>query len=97
MVSFDKLDSFDDESDNNMSDSGYAGTCAFPFRFDEYVGTVGESIGRVSGVGSGIFFLTGIDSISDIFLLVVFVPKGFKSKCGRLVEIFSAQNLDFTS
>ena len=47
---------FDDESDGDGSDSGSAGTCAFPFRFDNYVGPVLESVGHVSGVGFEFFF-----------------------------------------
>ena len=31
---------------------------------------------------------TGINSIGDVFLLVVFVPKGVGSKSGRLIKIF---------
>ena len=82
MLSFDKLDFFDDDSDNDGSDSGSAGTCTFPFQFDESVSRVGESFGCVSGVGSGIFVTTGIDSIGDVVPLVVFVPKGVEYKSG---------------
>ena len=60
MVSFDKSDSFDDASDDDGSDSVSAGTCGFTFCFD-------ESIGRVIGIGSGIFHPTGIESFGDIF------------------------------
>ena len=70
----------DDESDADGSDSGSAGTCAFPFRFEESIGCVYNSIGRVCGVGSGIFVLTGIKSIGGVIPLVVFVPKGVESK-----------------
>ena len=86
---------FDDESDDNGSDSGSAGTCAFPFCFDEsfgfvgdYVGRVEESIGCVSGVGSDTFVPKGIKSIVGAVPLVVFVPKGIYSKGGQLIEIF---------
>ena len=95
MLSFYELYFLDDESDNDGSDSGSAGTCAFPFCFDGSVGRVGDSVGRVdesfgcvSNMGSVVFFLTRIESIGDVVLLVVFVPKGFKSKGGRLIEIF---------
>ena len=54
-MSSDKSDFLDYESDNDGSDSGSAGTWAFNFSFDEYVGCVGKSVGRVSGVGSGVF------------------------------------------
>ena len=43
------------------------------------------------------FFLTGIESIGDIVLLVVFVPKGVESKGSQLIEIFWRQNPDFPS
>ena len=89
MVSLHKSDLFDDESDDD-------GT--FPFCFDDSVGHVGDSValvgksvGRVSGVESGIFVPTGIESIGGVVPLVVFVPKGVKSKGGRLIEIFWRQ------
>ena len=88
LLSFDELYLFDDESDDDGSGSGSADTCDFPFCSDESVGSVGKSVGRVSGMGSVIFVPTGIDLIGDIFLLVVFVPKGVESKGGRLIEIF---------
>ena len=81
MLSSNKSDSLDDESDNDRSDSGSAGTCDFTFRFEKYVvhvdnfvGRVDDSIGRVCWVRSGVFVLIGIDSIGEVFLLVVFVP-----------------------
>ena len=72
-LSFDGLDLFDDESDNDGSRSGSPGTCNFPF-------FSGNSVGRVSGVCSDIFVLIGIESIGDVFLLVVFVPRRFDPK-----------------
>ena len=87
MVSFDKSDSFDDESENDGSDSGSAGTCNFPFCFDEFVGRVGDSVvhvekyvGRVNSMGSGVFALIGIESIDEVVPLVLFVSKVFESK-----------------
>ena len=74
-MSLDKLDLFDDDSDDDGYVSGSPGTCSFPFYSDESVGSVGKSVGRVCGVGSVIFVLTGIDSIGDVVPLVVFVPK----------------------
>ena len=59
----------------------------FYFALVKTVGSVGKSIGSVHGVGSGVFF-TRIDSISDVVPLIMFVPKGVKSKGGRLIEIF---------
>ena len=94
-ISFDKSDFIDYESDDDGSESGSAGMCAFPFRFDEYVGRVVDSVGlvdysvgRVCGVGSGIFVQKGIESIGDIFLLVVSLPKGVDSKVSQLIDIF---------
>ena len=81
LLSFDELDFFDDESDDDGSGSGSPGTCAFPF-------CSGNSSGSFSGVGSGVFVLTGIDSIDDVVLLVVFVPRGAESKVVRLIELF---------
>ena len=82
-------DLLDDESNDDGSDSGSSGTCAFKFRFDESVGSVGGSVGRsdkfvgrVRGMGSGVFVLKGIESIGDVFLLVMFVPKVIESKGG---------------
>ena len=56
--------------------------CAFPFHFDECIGCVGDSVGRVDnsicrvhGVGSEVFVPTGIKSIGDVFPLGMFVPK----------------------
>ena len=59
----------------------------FFFHSGDSFGSVGESGSRVSGVGSGVFVLTGIKSIIDVVPLVVFVPKGVDSKLGRLIEI----------
>ena len=87
MVSFEESDSRNDESDNDGSDSGSAGICSFPFRFDESVGRVGDStfhvgdyVGCVSSMGSGVFVPTGIVSIGDFSSLVVFMPKRVESK-----------------
>ena len=76
---------FDNESDDDGSGSGSPGTCTFPFFSDESVSRVGKYVGHVCGVGSGIFVLTGIESIGDVVPLVVFVLKGFESKGGRLI------------
>ena len=76
LPSFNELDLFDDDSDNDGSGSGSPGMCAF-FSWN--------SVGRVSGVCYGIFVPTGIESIGDIVLLVVLVPKGVNFKVGGLV------------
>ena len=61
-MSFDRSDLINDESDDDGSDSGSAGTCAFTFRFDgsivhvgDSIGLVGKSICCVSCVGSSVF------------------------------------------
>ena len=55
LLSSDESDLINDESDNDGYDSGSASTCAFPFFFDNSVRCVDNSVGCVSGVGSGIF------------------------------------------
>ena len=72
-MSFDKLDLFDDESNDDGSGSGSPGICAFLFCSGKSVGSASECVGRVRGVESGIFVFTGIKSIGDVVLLVVFV------------------------
>ena len=47
-MSLDNIYFLDDESNDYGSDSVSTGTCAFTLNFDNYVG-------RVSGVGSGVF------------------------------------------
>ena len=81
LLSFDKLDLFNDESDDDGSGSGSPGTCVFPFCSGKYVG-------GVSGVGSIIFVPTGIESIGDVVPLVVLVLRGVESKGGGLIELF---------
>ena len=73
LLSSEKLYSLDDESYDDGSDSGSSGTCYFPLSFD-------NSVGCVSGLGSGVFVTTGVDSKCDIFAFEVFVPIGVKSK-----------------
>ena len=101
-LSADNSDLFDDKSDDYGSDSGSTGTYDFPFYFEEPVGRVDDSvgpvddsaghvdnsIGHVYGVGSGVYFLTGIDPIGYAILLVVFVPIGVESKVVQLIKIF---------
>ena len=84
-----------DDSDNAGSESCSAGMCTFPFHFDESIGRVEDSVGHVddsvgcvSGMGSGVFSLTGIKSIGDVVPLIVFAPEGVESKGGQLIEIF---------
>ena len=86
LVSSYKSDSLNDESDNDGYGSGSAGMFSFPFRFekiigcvDDSVGHVGDFVGSVCVVESGFFVPTGIESVSDFFLLFVFVPIGVKS------------------
>ena len=47
----------------------------FPCVFD-------GSVGRVSGLGCGVFVPTGVNSKCNNFVFVVFVPIGVESKCG---------------
>ena len=54
LLAFDELYFFDDESDNDWSGSGSPGMCDLPF-------CSGISVGRVNGVGSGIFVPTGTE------------------------------------
>ena len=65
----------DDHSDDGGSDSRSSGTCAFPFCFD-------DSVGCVSGVGSGMFFPIGVEENCDVILFVLFVPIGVEYKGG---------------
>ena len=95
MLSVYESDYLYDKSDDYGFYSGSAGTCSFPFRFedsagpvDDSIGRVGDSFGRVCGVGSGFFVLMGIKSIGDVVPLVVYVPIGVESKGVRLIEIF---------
>ena len=55
LLSSDELYLLDAESDDDGSDYGSAGTRAFSFCFKEYVSSFGESVDRVSSVGSGVF------------------------------------------
>ena len=86
-----------DESDDDGSVCESPGKCSFPCFYDESVGSVGESVGCVLGVGSVVSVPTVIESIGEVVLLVVFVPIGVKSKGGLLIIYFAAQNLDFPS
>ena len=61
----------------------------FSLRFD-------NSIGRVSGLGSGVFIQTGVESKCDIFVFFVFVPMGVESKGGQLIEMFWRSNSLFS-
>ena len=63
--------------------------CALFLSFSgKSVGSVGKSVGGVSGVGSCVFVLTGLKSVGDVVLFVMFVPRGVKSKGGRIIELF---------
>ena len=75
LLSSDKSDLLDDESDNDGSDYGSSGTCAFPFCFD-------NSVGRVSGICFGCFVTIGGKSNYDIVMLVMLVPIVVESKGG---------------
>ena len=60
----------------------------FLFCSGKSVGSDDKSVGSGSVVGSGNFFLSGIESLGDIVLLFVFVPRGVESKVGQLIESF---------
>ena len=94
-MSADSSDSLDDYFDDYGSGSGSAGTCDFPFFFEDSVGHVDASVGcvdnsagRVCGLGSSVFVPILIKSIGDIVPLVVFVLIGVESKGGRIIEMF---------
>ena len=87
-MSFDELDFFG-EYENDRSGSGSPGTFSFLFCSGNSVGSSGESVGSVSGVGFGGFVPTGIESLGDFVLLVVFVSIGFDSKGGQLIGVDS--------
>ena len=43
---------------------------------------VDESVGCVSGFGSGIFVPIGVESKCDVVFFVLIIPIGVESKCG---------------
>ena len=57
----------------------------------------GKPVGSVIGVGSGYFVPTGIESIGDVVLLCVFVPRVVEFKGGWLIEIFWRPKSWFTA
>ena len=59
--------------------------CAFPLRFDEYVGCV-------SGLGAGVFVPIEVESKCDVVTFIVFVTIGVDSKGSRLIEMFWRSN-----
>ena len=65
-----------------MSRSGSPCKCNFPFFSGKFICSVGKPVGGVSGVGYGVFVPTGIESIGDVVMLVLFVPRLFESKGG---------------
>ena len=85
----------DDDSDNDGSEFRSAGTCTFTFCFRYFIGRVDNPVdcvdnyvGRICGVGYGIFIPIGIESIGDVVLLAVCVPIEADSKGDQLIEIF---------
>ena len=58
---------FEDEYGDVGSGSGSPGMCAFTFCSGKFVGGVGKYVGGVSGIGSGVFVPTRIESIGDVF------------------------------
>ena len=53
---------------------------------------VDNSVGNVSGLGSGVFVPTGVKFKCYTFEFVLFVPIGVKSKGYRLIKIFWRSN-----
>ena len=45
------------------------------------IGDKRKYVGCVSDVGSGGFVPTGIKSVGDVVPLVMFIPRGVKSRC----------------
>ena len=66
LLSSEESDYLNDESDDDGYDSGSSGTCDFTLSFD-------ESIGRVSGLGSGVFFSIGVKSKCDVDIFFWFM------------------------
>ena len=89
-LSSDESDSLDDESDNDRSDSGSSDTCSFSLHFY-------ESVSCVNSLGYSFFVPTGFESKCDVFLFVVFVSIGFKSKGGQLIKMIWRSNSWFYS
>ena len=48
----------------------------FHFPLEKYVGSAGEYVGSVSGIGSGDFVQIVIESFGDVVMLVMFIPIG---------------------
>ena len=97
MVPFDKLDSFYGESEDDESGSWSAGTCAFPFLSDEYVGRVDDSFDHVSDVGSGVCPDRNRFNWRRCSVGCVCTKKEFSPKVVNSQKYFAAQNLDFPS
>ena len=89
LVTFDELDLFSHYSDTDGSGSVSPCTFAFPFSSGNSVGSSSQSVGSVSGVGFGGFFPTGIESLGDVVILVLFVLIGVESKGGQLIGVDS--------
>ena len=78
MLSLDKSDSINDDSEKDRSDSGSSGMhyfTTFSLHFD-------DTVGRVSGLRSEIVLLTGVNSKCDIFAFFLFASTGVEPKGG---------------
>ena len=91
LLSLEESDSLDDKFDYDGSDYGCSGTCYFT----TFSSVFDESVGHISGLGSGVFIPTRVDSKGNIFVFVVFISIGVKSKCGRLIKMFWRSNYLF--
>ena len=87
----DELKFLNDESDNDGYDSGFSGT----YYFFDFSLNFDDSVGHVSGLWSGVFIPTGVDSKYDIFAFLVFVLIGVKFKGGQLIRMFWRSNYLF--
>ena len=88
---------FDDESDDDGSGYGSPGTFAFPFCSGKSVGSVGESIGCVCGIGSGVFFQQESSQLVTLFCWSCLYQKESSPKVVGSLKYFGAQNPDFPS
>ena len=90
LLSSDKSDLIDDESDDDGFNSGSSGKYAFSLSFK-------DSVGHISGLGFGIFSLIRVNSKCDIVVFVLFMSIGVKYKGVRPIELFGAHIHDFPS
>ena len=86
-MSSDESYSLNDESDDDGSDSGSSSTYYFP----DFSLCFDYSVVCFSGLGSGVFVATGVQSKCDIFAFVVFVTIGVESRVVDSSKCFVTQ------